>query len=77
MLNDLSHSLKVTLIAVHYYMLVPSVIFMGQLLAAGFDGGLHKGLLRVNVEHAVSLLRKLADGGDPLSERFKYLQVVL
>lgn len=77
MLNDLSHSLKVTLVAVHYYVLIPSVIFMGQLLAAGFNSGLHKGLLCVNVEHAVSLLCKLADGGDPLSERFKYLQVVL
>lgn len=76
-LDDLSHSLKVALVAIHYYMLVTSVVLVSELLAAGFDSGLHESLLGVNVEHAVSFLRETTDCGDSLGELFKYLQVVL
>jgi len=76
-LDNLSHSLEVALVAIHYYMLVTSVVLVRELLAAGFDGGLHEGLLGVNIKHAVPFLCKSSDCGDSLSELFKYLQVVL
>jgi len=77
MLDNLSHPLEVALVAIHYYMLVTSVVLVGQLLAAGFYSGLHEGLLGVNIKHTVSFLCKSSDCGDSLSELFKYLQVVL
>jgi hypothetical protein len=76
-LDNLSHSLEVALVAIHYYMLVTSVVLVRELLTAGFDSGLHEGLLGVNIKHAVSFLCEFSDCGDSLSERFKYLQVVL
>ena len=76
MLYDLSHSLEVALIPVHYYMVVSLVEFMGQLLAKRFNGGLHESLFGVNIEHAVPFLGKFSYGVDSFRERFKYLQIV-
>lgn len=76
-LDNLSHSLEVALVTIHYYMLVTSIVLVRQLLAAGFYGSLHEGLLGVNIKHAVPFLCKSSDCGDSLSELFKYLQVVL
>ena len=76
-LDNLSHSLEVALVTIHYYMLVTSIVLVRELLAAGFYGSLHEGLLGVNIKHAVPFLCKSSDCGDSLSELFKYLQVVL
>lgn len=77
MFNDLSHSLCVTLIAIHNDVLLSLVVEVSHLLAEGLDSCLHKSLFGVNVEHTVSLKRELADSGDSVRELEEYLQVVL
>lgn len=76
-LDDLRHSLEVTLVPVEDRVLAVSVELVGQLLGEGFDGHLHIGLLSIDVKNAISLVSVAHDFSNSLGELRKYLQIVL
>lgn len=76
-LDDLGHSLGVALIAIHYDVLLVAVEDVRKLLSKGLNGGLHEGLLSVNIEKAVLGMSSFADGKHSLSKRVKDGEVFL
>lgn len=55
------HSLEVALVSVHDDVFVTLVVLMGHLLSERLDGPLHEGLFSINVEQAISLVRKVSE----------------